>query len=189
MKRVYTRSGDKGTTAIHGGQRVDKDDIRIEANGTLDELNVSIGIVRSLMDLQHPWQPILFNIQLTLMSLMSIVATPNAKRASNPNRLSDDLVDDIERGIDQITAQSGEAEYLILPGGSHVSAQLHMARVVARRAERRLWSLNRVDPVPENILKYINRLSDLFFVMARAEMLDSGMAEERWRSFCYRKQR
>jgi cob(I)alamin adenosyltransferase len=64
-----------------------------------------------------------------------------------------------------------------------------MARVVARRAERRLWSLNRVDPVPENILKYINRLSDLFFVMARAEMLDSGMAEERWRSFCYRKQR
>ena len=81
MKRIYTRSGDKGTTAIHGGQRVPKTDIRIEANGCLDELNVAIGIVRSLMPTAHPWQERLKEMQLNMMGIMSLVATPQQQRA------------------------------------------------------------------------------------------------------------
>ncbi|MDE5796679.1 MAG: ATP:cob(I)alamin adenosyltransferase, partial [Muribaculaceae bacterium] len=89
MKRIYTRTGDKGMTAIHGGMRVAKTDIRIEANGTLDELNVAIGAVRTSLESGHSWQNILKDIQLNLMTVMSLVATCSEMRESNPNSLAD----------------------------------------------------------------------------------------------------
>lgn len=187
--KIYTRGGDKGRTGIHGGERVDKDDIRIEANGTLDELNAQIGIVRALLPLEHEWQNLLAMIQREMMVIMSLVATPSAIREKNPNALSNDLVAFCEEQIDLLSGQMEDNGYFILPGGSLVSAHLQLARTIVRRAERRLWTLNRTDPVMPEIMQFINRLSDLFFIMARYEMFRQGNAEERWQSFLYKKKK
>ncbi|EKA82100.1 cob(I)yrinic acid a,c-diamide adenosyltransferase [Bacteroides fragilis] len=186
MKRIYTRTGDRGTTGIHGGERVEKDDIRIEANGTIDELNAVIGIIRSLLPRTHDWQRLLHTLQRELMVVMSHVATPSAIRDKNPNSLSLHLATFCEQEMDAMTAELKENGYFLLPGGTPVSAQLQFARTVARRAERRLWTLNRQDAVPEEILSFINRLSDLFFVMARYDMQQQDWPEERWQSFAYK---
>lgn len=187
MKRIYTRTGDKGTTGIHGGERVPKDDIRIEANGCLDELNALIGVVRSLLEPEHEWNGLLYDIQRNLMVVMSLVATPSAIRHKNPNTLDKNIVTDIEHKLDEFSSEVEELGFFILPGGTVVSAQLQLARTVARRAERRLWTLNRKDAVPEDILKYVNRLSDLFFVMAKLEMQKQNWPEERWNLFAYKR--
>lgn len=185
--KIYTRGGDKGKTGIHGGQRVDKDDIRIEANGCLDELNSIIGIVRANLANDHEWQSLLFRIQSEMMVVMSLVATPSDIIDRNPNSLPDDLVQHVEQQIDELTAQMQPSDYFILPGGNNVSAHLQLARTVARRAERRLWTLNKTDAVLSQILQYVNRLSDLFFTMARYEMEKQGNPEERWKSFLYKR--
>lgn len=187
--KIYTRGGDKGRTGIHGGERVDKDDIRIEANGTLDELNAGIGVVRALLPEEHEWQDLLGKIQREMMVIMSLVATPSALRERNPNALSEDLVSFCEEQIDRLSGLMEENGYFILPGGSLVSAHLQLIRTVARRAERRLWTLHRQDPVLPSVLQFINRLSDLFFIMARYEMFRQGNAEERWHSFLYKRKK
>lgn len=187
--RIYTRGGDKGRTGIHGGARVEKDDIRIEANGTLDETNAQIGVVRSLLPAEDPWQEVLGKIQRELMTVMSLVATPSALRERNPNRLPDDLTAYCEGQIDELAARLEDNGYFVLPGGTPVAAHLQLARTIVRRAERRLWTLNREDEVPAGILSFVNRLSDLFFVMARYEVFRSGDAEERWKSFLYKRKR
>lgn len=191
MKRIYTRTGDAGTTGIHGGERVAKDDVRIEANGALDELNCHIGIIRSMLP-EQSGQGISFDAPLQecqqiLMALMSLVATPSAKRAQNPNSLPDNLIPDIESQIDRFTAEAGESVHFILPGGTPLAARMQLARAVCRRAERRLWTLHRQDPLPEEILRYINRLSDLLFVMARCELARQNWPEERWKAFTYKR--
>ena len=187
--RIYTRGGDKGRTGIHGGERVDKDDIRIEANGTLDEVNAEIGIVRALLPAGQEWHDLLGKIQREMMVVMSHVATPSAIRDKNPNVLSEDLVAFCEQQIDDLSAKMEDNGYFILPGGSPVSAHLQLARTIVRRAERRLWTLNRKDPVSPEILQFVNRLSDLFFIMARYEMFRQGNAEERWQSFLYKRKK
>lgn len=189
--KIYTRGGDKGRTGIHGGERVEKDDIRIEANGTLDEVNAEIGVVRSLLPPAHEWQELLGQIQREMMVVMSHVATPSVLREKNPNPLPAGLAAFCEAHIDVLAAQmDGEAGgYFILPGGTPVSARLQLLRTVVRRAERRLWTLNRKDPLPESILQFVNRLSDLFFVMARYEMFREGNPEERWQSFLYKRKK
>ncbi len=191
MKRIYTRTGDAGMTGIHGGERVAKDDVRIEANGALDELNCHIGIIRSMLP-EQSGQGISFDAPLQecqqiLMALMSLVATPSAKRAQNPNSLPDNLIPDIESQIDRFTAEAGESGHFILPGGTPLAARMQLARAVCRRAERRLWTLHRQDPLPEEILRYINRLSDLLFVMARCELARQNWPEERWKAFTYKR--
>lgn len=184
---IYTKSGDRGMTRIHGGEKVPKDHIRIEANGALDELNSMIGVVRAFMDESHPWQTLLFRIQKELMVVMSLVATPAERRDANPNRLDPEIVVWIERKIDEYREALGEeSRYFILPGGNLLSAHLQLARTITRRAERRLWTLNREDSLPEDMMKFINRLSDLFFIMGRYEMLQSGNPEERWQHFLYK---
>lgn len=186
--KIYTRGGDKGKTGIHGGERVDKDDIRIEANGTLDELNAALGMLRALLDIKHEWQEMLFKLQYSLMVVMSHVATPDLLRSQNPNLLPEDIDLYCEQQIDRLNAaMKHPSTHFILPGGNVVSAQCHVARTIARRAERRLWTLNRKDPVPAVILRFVNRLSDLLFVMARYEMDQEGTEEERWQSFLYKK--
>lgn len=186
---IYTRGGDKGKTGIHGGQRVDKDDIRIEANGCIDELNSMIGVIRAFLPAEHEWQQILFKIQSELMVVMSHVATPSAIRDKNPNPLPDNLDKFCEECIDSMTDNMGQSLSFILPGGNLVSSHLQLARTIARRSERRLWTLNKQDKVPESILKFINRLSDLFFTMARFEMFRDGTGEERWKDFLYKRKK
>lgn len=156
MRKIYTRTGDEGTTGIHGGTRVPKDDIRIEANGCLDELN-------------------------------ALLATPSALREQNPNELPQDLDKFCEEWMDEMMSQLEDNGYFILPGGTPLSAQLQYARAVARRAERRLWTLHRKDALPQEILRFVNRLSDLLFVMARFEMQRQQWPEEKWQSFAYKR--
>lgn len=188
--KIYTRGGDKGKTGIHGGQRVDKDDVRIEANGTLDELNAQLGVIRVLAGEGHEWQEMLHRLQSALMVVMSHVATPSVIRAQNPNPLPDDLDVYCERQIDRLQEQMKHpSTHFILPGGTLLSAHCHLARTVARRAERRLWTLDRKDHLPEVILRFVNRLSDLLFIMARYEMDKEGTEEERWKDFLYKKQK
>ena len=179
MKRIYTKTGDKGTTGIHGGERVPKDDIRIEANGCLDELNAVIGIIRSLLAADDGWQLLLHEVQRELMVVMSHVATPPDK--VNPNELHAAEL--------RMTEQLADHGFFLLPGGTPVSAQLHFARTVARRAERRLWTLHRRSPLDDSILCFVNRLSDLFFVMARMEMQRQDWPEEKWQEFAYRQKK
>jgi ATP:cob(I)alamin adenosyltransferase len=185
--KIYTRSGDKGTTRIHGGKRVEKDDVRIEANGNLDELNSLLGVVRSFIPKDHEWQQVLFRIQKEIMVVMSHVATPSDIREQNPNTLDDGIVVFCEEQIDRLTEEMGESRSFILPGGNNLSSFLQLARTVARRSERRLWTLNREDEVPEIILKFVNRLSDLLFTMARYEMYCHGNIEEQWHDFLYKR--
>ena len=185
MRRIYTRTGDSGTTAVHGGLRVSKTDVRIEANGCIDELNVAVGAVRTSLPSDHEWQPFLKEIQLNLMTAMSLVATRSDMRTQN--RLPDDIVALLEKKIDQINLQCSPATCFILPGGTPLASELHLARVLARKAERWLWRLHEEDKVPSEILIYLNRLSDLFFIMARYELQQSECSEEIWREFGYKR--
>lgn len=189
MRKIYTRTGDEGMTGIHGGERVPKDDIRIEANGCLDELNTLLGIIRSMLPDTDEWQEKLYFIQHSMMIVMSHVATPSAIRESNPNELPQDLDKFCEDWMDVMMSQLEDNRYFILPGGTPLAAQLQNARAVARRAERRLWTLNRTDEVPGEILRFINRLSDLLFVMARFEMQRQQWPEEKWMKFSYKKRK
>jgi len=215
--RIYTKTGDHGTTGIHGGTRVPKDDPRIEAGGTLDELNCHLGVIRSMLrsflfsecpqekrvpvvpgEKHHSpesgqaeramYDDILHTIQKNLMTVMSLVATPSEQREKNPNQLPENLVADCEATMDALTESAGPSLHFLLPGGTPLAAQLQLARAVCRRAERRLWTLHRLDPVPEEILQYINRLSDLLFVMARCELARQDWPEERWKAFAYKNQ-
>lgn len=187
MRKIYTRTGDEGMTGIHGGTRVPKDDIRIEANGCLDELNTLLGIVRSMLSETDEWQTKLCYIQRSLMVVMSHVATPSAIREQNPNELPQDLDKFCEEWMDEMMLQLEDNGYFILPGGTPLAAQLQHARAVARRAERRLWTLNRTDAVPEAILRFVNRLSDLLFVLARFDLQRQQWPEEKWMAFSYKR--
>lgn len=183
---IYTKTGDKGKTGIHGGERVPKDAIRIEANGTADELNTVIGIVRAYLSPEHEWQPFLFCIQKEMMTVMSLIATPNERRENNPNTFDEALITDCEEMIDKMHEAIGSSRDFLLPGGNLVAAHLHLARTIARRCERRLWTLNKQDAVPNAILVFFNRLSDLFFVMARYELFSNEKDEEVWKAFKYK---
>ena len=189
MRKIYTRTGDEGMTGIHGGERVPKDDIRIEANGCLDELNTLFGVIRSMLPETDEWQEKLYFIQRNMMIVMSHVATPSAIRDRNPNELPQDLDKFCEDWMDEMMPQIEDNGYFILPGGTPLAAQLQYARAVARRAERRLWTLDRTDAVPREILRFINRLSDLLFVMAGFEMQRQQWQEEKWLKFSYKRKK
>lgn len=180
MKKVYTRTGDTGTTSIGGDKRVSKADHRIETLGSLDELNVSIGICRSLIMDDPELMRYLKGVQESLMKVMSNVALTSDMRPDRAPEITEDMIKGIEEKIDYITDHSSQPKCYILPGGTMLSAFLHKARVDTRRAERNLWRLNEQDPLPENLLKYVNRLADLFFILSRNELLNHGLIEEHW---------
>ena len=165
MKKIYTKTGDEGMTSLRGGVRVPKDDVRIEANGTIDLLNALIGKLVAMPELGETWNPFLLEIQQELMVVMSHIATPEGK--TNPKELHvEELTARMEQKIDELNAKA-LGEGFILPGGSVASAEIHIARAVARQAERRLWTVNRDYPVHPAILRFMNRLSDFFFVLAK----------------------
>lgn len=186
--KIYTTKGDKGTTGLFGGSRVDKDDVRVECVGTLDEANSTIGLLRVTLGPTHDWQPNLQKIQKDLMDMMSHLARPSDAKKENKNPTPTDGAQFCETWIDELeAAMTSPSDYFLLPGGNEISALCHVARTQVRRGERRLISLHKVDAVHEAIPAYINRLSDLFFTMARAEMDKAGVAEEKWQLFLYKR--
>lgn len=164
MKQIYTRTGDEGMTSLREGVRVPKESLRIEVNGCLDELNALLGIVRTLLPADGKEDALLKAVQRELMVVMSHIATPLGYTNPKPLR-TEELIITFEQTMDRWIADGLPAGF-VLPGGSPLSAQLHFARTVARRAERRLWSLHREAPIESSILRFINRLSDLLFSMA-----------------------
>ncbi|HWV32672.1 MAG TPA: cob(I)yrinic acid a,c-diamide adenosyltransferase [Dyadobacter sp.] len=186
--KIYTKKGDKGTTGLFGGSRVSKDDVRIECIGTLDEANSTIGLLRVKLGAGHEWQSNLHKIQKDLMDMMSHLARPSDAKKENKNPMPVDGAAFCEEWIDALeAAMTSPSDYFLLPGGNEVSALCHVARTQMRRGERRLVSLIKTDDVHEAIPAYINRLSDLFFTLARAEMDKAGVVEEKWQLFLYKR--
>jgi len=186
---ISTKSGDKGTTGIGGGGRVDKDDVRIECLGELDEANSAIGLLRSKLPLDHDWNSGLQRIQTEMMNLMGHIATPSTSQRKCQAPLPSDSAEWMETWMQEIEATlDSETVYFLLPGGNEVSALTHVCRTQTRRAERRLVTLNKTDPVEPCIMKFVNRLSDLLFKLGRQEMDRSNVSEERWRLFNIRKE-
>lgn len=180
---IYTRGGDGGETSLSGGVRVPKDSIRIECMGEMDETNSQIGFLRSRLPLDHGWQKDLQLIQRDFMKLMGFIARPQwgaGEMGKNPLQKSPG---DFEVWMDQMEKEMGESKHFLLPGGTDISALCHLLRTKTRTAERRLVTLQREAPVYESALAYLNRLSDLFFVMARYDMFLNRADEERWKLF------
>lgn len=186
--KIYTKKGDKGTTGLFGGKRVYKDDVRVDCYGTLDEVNSTIGLLRVKLGSDHLWQPNLHKIQKDMMDMMSHLARPSDTKKINTNPMPEDGAVFCETWIDELEANMQTAsDYFLLPGGNEVSALCHMVRTQMRRGERLLVTLMKEDEINEAIPAYINRLSDLFFTLARAEMDKAGVAEEKWQLFLYKR--
>jgi cob(I)alamin adenosyltransferase len=165
MARIYTRKGDDGSTSLIGGGRVAKDSPVIEAGGALDELNALIGVVRS-RGLDGSLDAILQTIQSDLLTIGGEIATPSGT-ASKGRTLGGSAILDLEGRIDSLEKQLAPLNHFILPGGSPAAAEMHLARAVARRAERRCVALMGTGGISPDIIRYLNRLSDLCFVLAR----------------------
>jgi cob(I)alamin adenosyltransferase len=181
--KIYTRRGDGGETDLLGGKRVAKDDSKMAACGTADELNAQLGACVTLC-VSEEVREVLHQVQADLFELGAVLAT--ADLASRAKSLDYGVIDsDIERLEEQIDSFETELEPLksfILPGGTAAAAQLHLARAVCRRLERCLLVAQRADALPEVVLRYVNRLSDLLFVLARVENKRSGSGERTWTS-------
>ncbi|MDO4971813.1 MAG: cob(I)yrinic acid a,c-diamide adenosyltransferase [Bacteroidales bacterium] len=176
--KVYTLTGDKGTTALVGGQRVDKDCVRVEAYGTVDELNAQISVLACHLKNMagDDIQKLVYVIQNKLFNLGAYLATE-----SNDDAPVYGLTDaDIKALEDKIDEMEAPFRGFILPGGSPVSAQCDVCRTVARRAERRVVTLAKEAPVSPLALKYLNRLSDFFFTLGRHCNLSQGIEEVYW---------
>ena len=188
ITKVYTRTGDRGDTRLVGGSAVPKDHVRIESYGTVDELNAVIGLARSFNGASRA-EPasiaridaILARIQNDLFNVGSDLATPAESRWPGMVRVGDDDVAQLEAWIDDLNEDLGPLKEFILPGGGHVGSFLHQGRTVCRRAERRVLTLmNADDDVGEGCLRYLNRLSDLLFVLGRWAAQAAGEPETFW---------
>lgn len=179
MARIYTRTGDRGETALFGGDRVAKDDVRVEAYGTVDELNAALGLARAACRDQALDRQ-LARIQNELFELGADLADPRSGAGEKVPRLTDRHVQALEAEIDAFTAEVPPLRRFVLPGGGEVGAGLHLARTVARRAERRVVTLARSAEVPEVAVRYLNRLSDWLFAAARAANHRAGAPEVTW---------
>ena len=185
INKVYTRTGDAGRTRLIGGEKRWKDDVRVEAYGTVDELNSEIGLCRELLKEQKEDQfssliRFLKSVQNELFNLGSQLAAAEDRDTENLPQLSDDAISKLETEIDTVNESLLELTSFVLPGGSVMNAQFHKARNVCRRAERRTVTLSRNDTVgPENI-RYLNRLSDALFVWSRWASHILGDTENLW---------
>jgi cob(I)alamin adenosyltransferase len=173
LTKIYTRGGDKGKTSLGDGSRVAKHDLRVEAYGTVDEANAVIGLVRVEIlltpDTDDTLDSALNRIQNDLFDLGADLCTPeDGRKAEGALRIISAQVDWLESEIDRINGALDPLSSFILPGGTPVAAQLHLARTVTRRAERLITALAAESPVNPEAVKYLNRLSDLLFVMSRA---------------------
>lgn len=188
LTRIYTRGGDAGQTSLGRGERVDKHDVRVEAYGTVDETNSVIGFARSAIAhtiLGDPRLPesdaMLGRIQNDLFDLGADLCTPEgeSKRGEGALRIVASQVERLEKEIDAMNAELAPLNSFILPGGGEISARLHLARTVSRRAERCMTRLAAEQAINPEAIKYINRLSDHLFVLAR-RLNDNGATDVLW---------
>ena len=180
ITRVYTRTGDDGTTSLGAGGRVPKDALRIEAYGTVDEVNSFLGAALAA-GLTARVAPAVRSVQNDLFHLGSDLCVLEEEKAKRPvPRIEARHVDALERLMDSLSADLPPLENFVLPGGSPGAAALHVARAVCRRAERILVALAREEAIGEHTVRYVNRLSDALFVLARAENAARGVADVLW---------
>jgi cob(I)alamin adenosyltransferase len=184
--KIYTKTGDNGTTALFGGTRVKKYNSRIESYGTVDELNSYIGLIKD-QEISDESKASLLKIQNELFTLGAMLATPpeketlkNGKERLNIPKIDDTSILFLENEIDKMDAALPQMTHFVLPGGHQAVSFCHIARCVCRRAERLSVELNDEEPLNENILKYLNRLSDYLFVLARKLSLDLDVEEIKW---------
>ena len=173
LSKIYTRTGDKGVTGLGDGSRVDKDSLRVEAYGTVDELNSAVGLVLCA-DLPDDIRDGLTRIQHELFDLGGELCMPGT------TLIPDRYVDRLEADLDRLNEDLPPLKDFILPGGSESAARCHLARTIGRRAERRVISLAHNEAVNEATIRYLNRLSDLMFVMARVLARRDGGGEVIW---------
>lgn len=182
--KIYTKTGDKGLTGLVGGTRVSKTDSRLEAYGTVDELNAHIGVLLAVTVSEHEKQ-LLLGIQNLLFDLGAELATD---RDATPKKEPCDAfkigIEMIENEIDSITKQLPPLTRFVLPGGNEMAARCHVCRTVARRAERRMWEARSNHTIDDDCLIFVNRLSDFFFILARKMVFDAGNDEIFWKSHC-----
>jgi cob(I)alamin adenosyltransferase len=184
--KIYTKTGDTGTTSLFGGTRVAKHHIRIESYGTVDELNAHIGLIRDQKIDAHTSE-ILIHIQNKLFTVGAILATPpdkeilkNGKERLNISKISEEEIALLETEIDQMNESLPPMTHFILPGGHTTVSYCHIARCVCRRAERISTLLNEEEAIDPRVLKYLNRLSDYLFVLARKLSHDLEADEVKW---------
>ena len=178
LNRIYTKTGDKGETALGDGSRLSKHSLRIQAFGTVDETNAAIGLAR--LHTEGAVDAMLARIQNDLFDLGADLCVPEtAKRAEGRLRIVDAQVERLEREIDSMNAELSPLTSFVLPGGTAAAAYLHLARTVARRAERLMVELAAAEPINEAAIRYINRLSDHLFVASRY-VNDKGAKDVLW---------
>ncbi|MFV0539718.1 MAG: cob(I)yrinic acid a,c-diamide adenosyltransferase [Aestuariibaculum sp.] len=184
--KIYTKTGDKGTTALFGGTRVPKHHIRIESYGTVDELNSYIGLIRD-QNIDKHYQDLLIHIQDRLFTLGAILATDpqkttlkSGKERLNIPKISIENIEQLEQEIDLMNSTLPPMTNFVLPGGHQTVSFCHIARCVCRRAERLTSALNEIEPLTDTILIYLNRLSDYLFVLARKLSFDLHASEIKW---------
>lgn len=187
ITKVYTRTGDKGETALVGGKRVAKDSARIDAYGSIDELNSVLGLARAFNEeklnaasANQFLDRVLRQIQDELFDLGSELATPHDFSYDGMYRVGQNEVKKLEEIIDECQKDLEPLKSFILPGGGRIAAYLHQSRTVCRRAEREILRLSRAEPLAEWPLKYVNRLSDLLFVLSRWIGKQTGEPEYLW---------
>lgn len=178
--KIYTRKGDKGHTSLIGGVRVSKSALRIEAYGTVDELNSSIGVVRDTAD-HAPTDAFLVQVQHQLFAMGSELASAEGSKMQVPEVTQADI-EKLENEMDRMDEQLPELKNFILPGGDLTASYCHLARCICRRAERRVVALAEHEEVDEKIISYLNRLSDYLFVLARFYTHKHGGAETPWKT-------
>ncbi len=180
--RVYTRTGDDGTTGLIGGTRVKKYDLRLEAYGTIDELNSWIGLIRSQQISSDDIHD-LIEVQKKLFVIGALLATDHSKVENTPRlRCCTEDISFLELRMDQILDQLPPLTSFLLPGGNDAVSYCHVARTVCRRAERRAYQLSSEIAVDADVLKYLNRLSDYLYVLSRKVAHDMGIEEIPWKS-------
>lgn len=180
--KIYTKTGDSGDTGLLGGKRVAKDDARIEAYGDVDELNSVIGLAIA-HEPKSLSRELLETIQADLFSIGANLASPNphkVRKALQKAHIDDSAIELIEKAIDDVEERLEPLRSFILPGGTLKSACFHHARTICRRVERNVVGLKQTENVPEIILRYLNRLSDLLFVLARLANKEAGIEDKAW---------
>ena len=176
---IYTKTGDSGTTSLVGGSRVEKNDVRVEAYGTVDELNSHIGLLAEMIrPLAGGYYDELKAVQHNLFTLQTLLATEDESIYSRLPQLHEEEIEILERQIDTISDQLPQLHNFVIAGGNMVGAECHVCRTVCRRAERRVVSLSQQATVDSVLLRYLNRLSDYLFVLARHAVVMDGKQED-----------
>ena len=177
--KIYTRTGDDGTTGLLGSSRVRKHDARVEAYGSVDELNAALGVAGAHDD-EGWFRELMAEVQSALFQVGAELATTDPSMLEKLSRVADDSIAGLERHIDSLEQDLAPLTRFILPSGTKLAVQFHLARTVCRRAERRVTALAEHEPVDARIVRYLNRLADLLFVMARWSNARAKVAETTW---------